>query len=48
MIDKLSKSIGSNKMLTLLVALTIILASASGGTLAWLESRTPTVVNTFT
>lgn len=48
MIDKLSKSIGSKKMLTLLVALTMILASASGGTLAWLESRTPTVVNTFT
>lgn len=48
MIDKLKKCLGNKKVLTLLMALTMILASASGGTLAWLESRTPAVVNTFT
>lgn len=39
---------GSKRMLLMILATTVALSSAAGGTLAWLIDQTPEVTNTFT
>lgn len=48
MIERIRAIAGRKKPLVLLASLAIVLAGATGGTLAWVASQTPAAVNTFT